>query len=282
MDATQQRMLALDPADPLVIYFAAYHFARARQPLDALKVIEYARTVFPPLYAAGRGYILLDFAGRTEELRTFLERYAPADDPGLLSDSLVDYFLLLRFEHRYTQLRAQIDRERAASKRYLTGIEFGPVGQTPTAFFRGWTDLLLGDRAGASKDGRAVLRFVERQTRTEWNGAHLEVLAAAGHAFAGECERARSAGKNALALIPRADNAVVWNRTAMTVAWVDAWCGGQDDAVALVRQLAAGRPGIGPAQITRDPLLTVPLDHSPAYRALADQLELAMRATRLQ
>ena len=68
----------------------------------------------------------------------------------------------------------------------------------------------------------------------------------------------------------------------MEVAKIDAWCGGQDEAVALLGQLATTQPGIGPAQITRDPLLTVPLGQLPAYKALVDRLEQSMRSTRLE
>ncbi len=92
-----------------------------------------------------------------------LEHDAPTSDPAHLADSLPLYFQLLLYEHRYAQLRAQIDRVPVASSLYYRGIDFGPVGLTPTALLRGWTDLLLTDRPAARDDGRAVLEFVQRQ-----------------------------------------------------------------------------------------------------------------------
>jgi TolB-like protein/DNA-binding winged helix-turn-helix (wHTH) protein len=278
LNATIQRMLTLDPGDLLVIYFAAYNLRRAQQPADALQVLEYARVPFPPLYQHERAHVLLEYAGRTEEFRTSLEQSKHAREPG---EWLPDFCLLLRFEHRYAELRALIDRVPVASDVYFSGVDYGPVGQTPTALFRGWTNLLMGDRASAAKDGRAVLQFVERQSRTRWNGAFLDTLAASGHALAGDCQRARADGRRALAQVSRSDNALVWSTTALHVAQVDAWCGGREDAVALLRQISSGRPGFGPAMIVRDPLLTVPLGQDPAYRQLADQLENVIRGTRL-
>jgi len=152
------------------------------------------------------------------------------------------------------------------------------VGPTPTALFRGWADLLLGDRTTAAQDGRVVLRFVERQTRTPWNASHLQALAAAGYTFTGECARAHVASKNSLGLLSRADDAVVWSNAAVRAAYVAAWCGAPKEATSLLRDLTRARPGVGPASVTRDPLLTVPLGLDPAFLELREQLESTIRA----
>ena len=123
------------------------------------------------------------------------------------------------------------------------------------------------------RDGRAVLSFVQQQRRTRWNAGYLEMLTAFGHTFTGDCDQARAVGKNALGLASRTDDARIWNERALGVARVDAWCGAADDAVALLREVSSSRPGIGPTAITRDPLFTVPLAQSPAFRALSAQLE---------
>jgi hypothetical protein len=68
---------------------------------------------------------------------------------------------------------------------------------------------------------------------------------------------------------------------ASLAARVDAWCGAPDAAVTLLQQLADGRPGKGPALITRDPLLNVPLGQTPAYKALSGRLEADMQQLRL-
>lgn len=273
MDATLQQMLSLDPANPLTIRTAAYAFHQARQPLDALHAAEYARSAFPPLFEILRGYALNDFAGLTTALRAFIERYEPASDPASFDDSLQDYFIVLRYEHRYAELRAYIDRAPEQSARYYSGLDFGPVGPTPTALFRGWADLLLADRPAAVREGRAVLSFVQHQPRTRWNAGYLQMLTATGHTFLGECRRALAVGKGALGLASRTDDALIWDERALELARVDAWCGAEEDAIALLRELSSSRPGVGPSAITRDPLFTVPLAKSRSFRALSDQLE---------
>lgn len=282
LNATVQRMLSLDPADPLTIDFAAYNYFYSRQPSNALRALSYARDAFPSLYARWRGYVFLDYAGRTGELRSFVEQYEPATDAQRITDSLPDYFLLLRYEHRYAELRTHIDRVPLAASNFLNGVNFGPIGPTPTALFRGWSDLLLGDRAAAAEDGRLVLQFVQHQRRTPWNAAHLEALAAAGYTFRADCARARAASDASLGLVSRADDAVVWTHAAVRAAYVAAWCGAPSEAVSLLRDLTRSRPGIGPASAARDPLFTVPLGSNAAFNELRGQLEAMIRATRLE
>jgi TolB-like protein/DNA-binding winged helix-turn-helix (wHTH) protein len=281
LKATTQRMLALDPANQLVITFAIYHFALAGEPLDAWRATDYARA-FPPQDEDERAYVLLLFTGRTQEARSFLQQHGPPGDWAQVPPLLPRYHELLRFEGRYAQLRQLIDRVPVESYQYYSGTDYGPIGMTPTALFRGWTDMLLEDRTAAAKDGRAVLRFLEKQPETPWNRVFLEIFAAEGFTLTGECERARSKARNGLSLISRADNAIIWSTAATHVALISAWCGAPDEAVGILRQLSAAKPGIAPAMVTRDPLFTVPLGQLPEFRALAGQLENEMRVTRLQ
>jgi TolB-like protein/DNA-binding winged helix-turn-helix (wHTH) protein len=283
--ATVRRTQLLDPADPQVINLSTYYLLRAQRPVEALQVLEYGRTVFPDQYAYWRAYVLFAFEGRTAELRAHLERYEPVHDIQAIAripPTLVDYFDLLRFEHRYADLLALIARIPHADLAYYSDLEHGPVGTTPTAEFAGWTRLLLGDRVGAARDGRAILQYVARQTPTSWNRGYLRVLTAAGYTFTGECERARAVGREGLGLVTRSDNAVIWSTFASLVARTQAWCGGENEAVALLEQLASASPSISPAYITRDPLLTVPLGKLPAYAALSARLEGEMRALSLE
>lgn len=282
LNTTVRRMLALDPGDPIVINQAAYHLYRAQQPVDALRAAAYMRDSFPEWYEAMRSYFLMDFVGRTEALRAYLERYAPSNGPVWNGLTMVEYFDLLRYEHRYADLRALLNRVPVESGLWFFGPDYGPVGPTPIALLRGWTDLLLAEPASAARNGVAVLQFVQQQIRTNWNAVYLDSLAAAGYLFVGDCARARTAGRSSLMGVSREDNAVIWNTTAKSVARVGAWCGDTEDAIALLRQLSQSRPGIGPAAIARDPLFTVPLGQVPAYQALTGQLERTIRETRLE
>lgn len=70
-----------------------------------------------------------------------------------------------------------------------------------------------------------------------------------------------------------ADDAVIWNGAAYSVAVKDAWCGNKDEAIALLRELASASPGVGPGYIVSDPLIRVPLAREPAFHALSGELE---------
>ena len=123
------------------------------------------------------------------------------------------------------------------------------------------------------RDGRAVLSFVQHQRRTRWNAGYLEMLSATGHTFLGDCGRALEVGKGALEMASRSDDALIWNERALELARVDAWCGAEEDAVALLRELSSSRPGVGPSSVTRDPLFAIPLARTSSFRALSDRLE---------
>jgi hypothetical protein len=52
-----------------------------------------------------------------------------------------------------------------------------------------------------------------------------------------------------------------------------AWAGEHDEAVTLLEQCATVPPVVGPAVITRDPLISIPLEDHPRYQALEKRLE---------
>ena len=68
----------------------------------------------------------------------------------------------------------------------------------------------------------------------------------------------------------------------MRSARVLAWAGAKDEAVELLEGLSTGENGLGPAEITRDPLYTVPLAEHPRFQQLVARLEAQMRETKLQ
>jgi hypothetical protein len=61
-------------------------------------------------------------------------------------------------------------------------------------------------------------------------------------------------------------------------ARVLAWSGAQDEAAALLDELADATPSDGPAKITRDPLYAVPLAGNKRYEQITDRLEARIRA----
>ena len=52
-----------------------------------------------------------------------------------------------------------------------------------------------------------------------------------------------------------------------------AWAGSHAAALDLLATLATQTPGIGPAEIVRDPLYEIPLRENARYREMAEKLE---------
>src|SRR6185295_20076120 len=112
---------------------------------------------------------------------------------------------LLRFEKRYTDLKQTLYSVPASTVDSITsgGFSICCVGRRPVAVYRGWADLLNDDAAGAAAEGRKVLNFVAEEPVTRWNPWFLRTLVAEGSLLTGSKERAASAAREALALMPR-------------------------------------------------------------------------------
>jgi hypothetical protein len=61
-----------------------------------------------------------------------------------------------------------------------------------------------------------------------------------------------------------------------------AWGGAEDEAAGLLEQLAEVNVGLALAEITRDPLYSVPLADNARYRALSARLEVQIAVTNLR
>ena len=61
-----------------------------------------------------------------------------------------------------------------------------------------------------------------------------------------------------------------------------AWGGAEDEAAGLLEQLAEVNVGLAPAEITHDPLYSVPLADNARYRALSARLEVQIAVTNLR
>lgn len=140
---------------------------------------------------------------------------------------------------------------------------------------------MLGDSAAAATQGRAVLEFVADQKETARNAWFLRLLKAHGHTFLAQREPAVAAAREALKLMPPTRDALSWLPTAAGAAGAFAWSRAEDEAVAVLEQLAAAKPGVSPAYLTRDPLYLVPLAKNARYRALAERLEAQIRSAEL-
>ena len=285
---TQHRMLALDPANPLVISFISEQLMMLRRPAEALRVVQLVQTQIPEMYAYYRGRILLDFGGRTQGLRQFFDQFTRGQSQAEMAATPVavcDWFDLLRFEHRYEELDGFLRHIPPGLTPYvgqfIEARDLNP-GNLPSAQqLGGWAALLRGDKAQAARAGRTLLDFAKSRQATPRIAFILYRLEAEGHLFAGEPAAAIRAAKASLDLVPRERDAVSWIGVATITARVYAWAGARNEAIRLLEQLATAIPGLPPSYIIGDPLVVIPLAREPEYQALVGRLQGQMTALNL-
>jgi hypothetical protein len=141
---------------------------------------------------------------------------------------------------------------------------------------------VLGDRApGRVSFVFSFTDFVAHEPVTRWNAWFLRFLAAEAQLFLGHKTQATMEARRALAMTPRDLDTGMDRYSPATAAMILAWAGAQDEAVALLEGLSGGFPGLGPAEITRDPLYSKPLASNVRYQALqrrlAAQIEVSQK-----
>jgi tetratricopeptide (TPR) repeat protein len=274
------RLLALDPGNPFQIVIGGFYTAMDGDLADGLRVIERGCALYPDhlMLNLARAQIIFYNTGNTNEWRTALD--AASEKTSTLA-MLDQHFVLLGYERRFDELRRLLDTVPENSVRVVTGPSSGPyfgVGRLPIAQFRGWAAILSGDRDAAVREGKLVLDFVANVRETPRNKWFLRLLAADGHTFLGQRERALAAADEAVALYPSEGDTIGF-AVARAAAHVYAQLGAEDQAIDILER---DRRLIGPAQITRDPVFDRALGKNPRYQALVERLESQMRATRLQ
>ena len=222
----------------------------------------------PPAY----GSLMFAFTGRTDQLRSQVEHMGDAIDPG---SRLLARFNLLRFEKRIAEsleLLEQSDLKRMRQQT-LSPFTIPAIGYKPLAELHGWTELLAGDEAAAARDGKALHEFLRQEPPTKWNAWFLRFLAAEAALFSGNKTQATNDARAALAMTPRNTFIEMERYGPATAAMIFAWAGAEDEAIQLLEKISTGFPGLGPAEITRDPLFSIPLAKNVRYQALEKKLE---------
>jgi TolB-like protein len=277
---THERMLSLDPANPLVFAFGAEHLLYSQRTDLAWRTIVMARTRVPEVSNYFEGYIRFVSAGDVSAYRKVVEPWMSAPE------GFGVHAQVLRGEHRYAEMVDFLSHYTSPSVRYGGGSNEGQVfkalGERPVAEQLGWAYLLLNDRPHAQEQGHAVLAFAAKQKPTKWNGYYLRLLEAQGYTFTGQRSEALTAAHAALRAMPKTRNALTWVGVASVSARVLAWNGAGDEAVKLLQELTSSAPGLQPGLVAREPLFTVPLANHPQFRSLLVKLEEQMRHAPLQ
>jgi TolB-like protein/DNA-binding winged helix-turn-helix (wHTH) protein len=251
----------------------------ARRAADAFRTERFLRERFSqqPAWQLISAQLRFGFTGEIDAWRAAEAAIVPPVSPELLFDSRSSF---LRIEGRYAQARDLIDSLDEEMFRLVSynGMLLYAAGRVPKAEPRGWINLLLKDSAQAAADGKRLASFVAKEPKHPWNDWLLQLLTAESALFSGQRQQAVEGADKAIKLVPRAQDATTWRYLAVTAAKIYAWGGAADRAVELLDQLTSDAPGIGPAQVTRDPLFSVPLANNARYLALKDRLEAEIAA----
>jgi TolB-like protein/DNA-binding winged helix-turn-helix (wHTH) protein len=269
-----ERQLAIDPRNPYIIRGYAVMLSALRRPVEAVRALNLGIQQISDNAATlrvVRALLLFNHAGKA----------LPRTRASLPLESTASL--------RGTTHRLLLQKDYADAERLLEAFpektgrsEFLGAGAEPVARLSGWTHMLLANRDYAASDGQIVLDFASRAKETIWNNFFLRLLAADAYVFTGDAARARTAARDALDLAQKTGDKFIWVRTAAEAARAYAWSGAEEEALALLEELSTSVPGLAPAEISRDPLYSVPLASNARYRALSARMEEQMRATKLE
>ncbi len=260
----------LDPRNRNLFGSWAIELWSVLRPADALRVIESFNR-----RGVGRidyGDLEFAFTGRVDRLRRDVEGMDEAADPDA---RLAATFDLLRFERRFDDMRtlalgASIGtlRQRGFREQQAAGISDRPVAE-----LRGWSALLRGDRDAAKADGQALLDYANRSSTSTRDAVYLQIIRAEGYLFSGDNTQAIENVRGALGQPSVALGRNTRRFIGVIAARVLAWAGAEDEATDMLASLASRYPALGPAEVARDPLYTLPLADHPAFQELVTKLE---------
>jgi hypothetical protein len=264
--AIYQQASQLDPGNEGLLENWVAVLWNAHRPADALRVIRAHPERAPRLAFE------FAFTGRTEQLD---ERINPVN-PHIDADSrLMARANRFRVRGMLEESIAVLEHSDVSTLRQdsFSPVTIPAIGRKPVAELHGWAMLLAGNRAAAARDGRELREFVAREPVTRWNAWFLRVLSSEAALFSDEKARAIAEARSVAGMIPRNLNIAIDRYLPSTIAMVYAWSGAEEDAVDLIEGLTVRYPGVGPAEIAREPLFTVPLAKNARFLALLAKLE---------
>jgi TolB-like protein len=276
-----RRQIVTDPGNVYLYHDWSASEWSALRPAEAVRVIDLQIGQQRPGirdYSGYRADLLFAFTGDLTPWRAISKaaRAAWIDNEFLLG---IEMYFLARDEGTAVveRLLAAVHKD-AVRPGPFSGDGLYGAGQRPVAEYRGWIAMLKGDLVGARDAGTRVLEFIASEPARRQNDWFLTLLAGAAHVFAGNFQQAQASAGAGLALMPASRNAINHRYAAFLAARIYAWCGAAMPAVALLERLATQPPGVGPATIVRDPLISKPLAESEPYQALSARLEAQIRS----
>jgi TolB-like protein/DNA-binding winged helix-turn-helix (wHTH) protein len=270
-----QHAAQLDPGNGTIARFWSNVLFASHRPVEAVRVLEQFEERLP-----GRidyGALEFGYTGSTARWRAEVDRLSATSDTAA---KLSWEFDLLRFEKRYADMRALLDRaDKPMFRQHNYYGNLTGVGLKPVAELRGWERLMSGDAKAATQAGVALTEYLQTEKPATWNAWWFELLAAEANLFKADKALAATQASHALSLLRKypgfAGSVYARGRAARILAWA----GEENQAMELLEALATQTPGVGPAEIFRDPLYGIPLAANARYRELAEKYEREITAT---
>lgn len=273
--AYYRRAAQLDPGNPLVTSDWATELKLARRAEEALRVSRDFDSRYPG--AITFGWRLFAFSGHLQRFEHEIVRRDALSNP---EAQFAARFNVLLYSRRFPELRTLIEQtDLVTIPQSQAGMLTIPaIGRKPLAELHGWVNLLEQDVAAAARDGRLLLEFAAHEPVTKWNAWYLRMLAAEGALYTGDKAKAAVEARAALALAPGNIHPGIELYSRALAARILAWADAGNEAVALLEQLSSAYPMFGPAEITRDPLYSIPLSGNARYKVLERKLEAEIAA----
>jgi tetratricopeptide (TPR) repeat protein len=256
-----KHQIALDPGNGNLYHDWSANGRAALRPVEAMRVIDLEMAQERPGGLTFAGY-------RADTLFAYTGDIGPwrASVPNITGQTDDDFFLGIEAQHmgpegqiaELERLLARVPRK-AVRPGPFCGFPLFGVGQRPVAEYRGWVELLAGNKDGAARASREVFAYIASEPEARRKDWFLTLLSGTASVFAGDHAKGQAAASAALSLIPASRDALNRRYAAYLAARVYAWSGAADPSVALLEELATKVPGVGPATIIRDPLFTTPL-----------------------
>ena len=269
-----ERAAALDPGNGTNFRFWSNALFSAHRPAEGLRVAEEFEARLPGRISYGA--LLFSYTGSIGRWRADVERLNAASD---MASKFSWQFELLRIEKRYADMSALLDGTNQTMFREHNpygNLNLNGASPKPVAELRGWERLMAGDARGAERAGEALSGFVRASAVTSWNAWWMKLIEAEAALFKGDKALAAADATRALSLLRKYPGVASSIYARSRAARILAWAGSQDPAMDLLETLATQSPGIGPAEIVRDPLYDIPLRANVRYREMAGRLERAI------
>jgi TolB-like protein/DNA-binding winged helix-turn-helix (wHTH) protein len=258
-----QRAAQLDPGNGTIARFWSNVLFASHRPAEAMRVLEQFEERLP-----GRidyGAMAFGYTGSTARWRAEVDRLSATSDTAA---KLSWEFELLRFEKRYADMRALLDRaDKPMFRQHNHYGNLSGVGLKPVAELRGWERLMTGDAQGAAQAGAALAEYLQKEKPATWNAWWFALLEAEANLFKADKALAATQASHALTLLRKYPGFAGSVYARSRAARILAWAGEENQAMDLLDALAMQTPGVGPAEIYRDPLYEIPLGRNERFRA---------------